>query len=125
MSDNAIRAITIGVGVFIAIATISLVLTYYNTAKEGLSLVGRGNNLYENYNKYVRDVLTKEDARGTDIINLLNYVENDPSMTLNIYMTDDVNVSKAKLREIVKPNERFIITVNDEAATNITIRAID
>ena len=125
MNDNAIRAITIGVGVIIAIATISLVLTYYNTAKEGMSQVGRGNNLYENYNKYVRDVLIKSDARGTDIINLLNYVENDPSITLNIYKINNDIISKSALREIVKPNERFIITVNDEAATNITIRAID
>ena len=125
MNDNAIRAITIGVGVIIAIATISLVLTYYNTAKEGMSQVGRGNNLYENYNKYVRDVLIKSDARGTDIINLLNYVENDPSITLNIYKVNNDIISKSALREIVKPNERFIITVNDEAATNITIRAID
>ena len=125
MNDNAIRAITIGVGVIIAIATISLVLTYYNTAKEGMSQVGRGNNLYENYNKYVKDVLTKEDARGTDIINLLNYVENDPSITLNIYKFNNEIISKSALREQVKPNERFIITVNDEAATNITIRAID
>lgn len=123
--DNAIRAITIGVGVLIAIATISLVLTYYNTSKEAMSAIGTGNNLYKNYNKHIVDILTTPEARGTDIINLLNYFEKDDSITLNLYDSKGIQVGKSDFRYKIKANERFIITVNDKAATNITVTAID
>ena len=126
MEDNTIRAITIGVGVLIAIATITIVLTYYNTAKESMSVVGAGNNLYKNYNKYIVDIITTPEARGTDVINLLNYFEEDNSVILNLINKDGAQVSnRREFRNDTKANERFRITVNDDSATNITVEAID
>ena len=125
MEDNTVRAITIAVGVLISIATISLVVMYYNTAKESFSAIGRGNDLNTNYNKHVVDILTKSEARGTDITNILNYFENNPSITLNVYDKDGNESSVSTLRNTVKPNEKFIITVNNSSATDITIEALD
>ena len=125
MEDNTVRAITIAVGVLISIATISLVVMYYNTAKEGMSAIGKGNDLNTNYNRHVVDILTKTEARGTDITNIINYFENNPSITLNVYDKDGNESSLSTLKSTVKPNEKFIITVNNDSATDITIEALD
>mgnify|MGYP004504893141 CR=1 FL=1 len=121
--DNAIRAITIGVSVLVAIVTISLVLTYYNTAKEGVSSLNSQSKLYENYDSYIRDIFLKENAYGTDVINLINYFEQNSAVKITI------NVGKTtytpyEFKSIVKPNEKFKIVV-DDSVTDIKITAID
>lgn len=121
--DNAIRAITIGVSILIAIVTISLVLTYYNTAKEGVSSLNSQTKLYENYDAYIREIFIKDNAYGTDVINLLNYFDNNKSV--NIVISDKgKNYLPATYKSIVKPNQKFKITV-DDSVTNIVITAID
>lgn len=88
--SNAIRAITIGVSTLIAIATISAVLMYYNTAKATVQEIGTGVDLYGNYASYVKDILVKPSdstVSGTDVINLLNY----------FYKNTDVNISVSKI----------------------------
>jgi len=90
--SNAIRAITIGVSTFIAIATISAVLMYYNTAKATVQEIGTGPDIYNNYATYIKDLLIKPNnstISGTDAINIINYLYNDDLVT--------VNVSKIKL----------------------------
>mgnify|MGYP007097042847 CR=1 FL=1 len=52
MDESApIRAIVIGVSTLLAVATISAVLMYYNTAKQMASNVGRG-KLWPKYSRY-------------------------------------------------------------------------
>lgn len=125
MESNAIKAITIGCGVLIAIATISLVMTYYNTAKEGMSAVGSGNNVYEQYERSIRDILTKTNIYGTDLINLYNYFGDNPSIKINI---NTKNGSVANVKEFVrvtaKPNQKFTLSVNNDY-TQFNITAID
>lgn len=128
--SNAIKAITIGVGIIIAIATITLVLMYYNTAKEGLSALGTGNNVYENYEEYVRTILTKKNVYGTDIINLLNYFKNDRSIKISITDIDNVIHSTTdnnfnSFESNILPNEKFNLTVNNYEGTDITVVAVD
>lgn len=126
MESNAMKAITIGAGVLIAIATISLVMTYYNTAKEGMSQVGTGTNVYEEYEKSIRDILTKTNIYGTDLTNLYNYFGNNPSIKIEIY---DNHGSKVLNNEFVrvtaKPNQKFILQDVNKDATHFIIRAID
>ena len=58
MDESApIRAIVIGVSVLLAIATISGVLMYYNTAKQMASNVGRGQDFAANYEQSIQDIL--------------------------------------------------------------------
>ena len=125
MESNAMKAITIGVGVLIAIATISLVMMYYNTAKAGMSAVGRGNDLNANYYSYIVDVLTESQVYGTDVINLLNYFEDDMSVTLNLFDKNGNKIDRHVYRNKIKPNEKFLITVNNDSVTDITVEAID
>lgn len=140
MDESApIRAIVIGVSVLLAIATISAVLMYYNTAKQMASNVGRGQDFAENYEQSIQDILEKgtynvsgtEYITGADVKNLLNYFYNDENVRISIYgltyvseynnyipktETSSLEYNEANstnynkaMRDILD-NERFVIT---------------
>ncbi len=71
--DVTIRAITIGASVLIAIATISAVLTYYNSAKEMVRRIGSGTDIAGLYEQGIEETLLKGTITGTEVKNLLNY----------------------------------------------------
>lgn len=102
MDESApIRAIVIGVSVLLAMATISGVLMYYNTAKQMASNVGRGQDFAANYEQSIQDILltgtpnvtgNNNYITGADVKNLLNYFYADD--TVNIKITGVKKVDK-------------------------------
>lgn len=101
MDESApIRAIVIGVSVLLAVATISGVLMYYNTAKQMASNIGRGQDFAANYEQSIQDILLSgtssvagtNDITGADVKNLLNYFYADD--TVNIKITGVKKVDK-------------------------------
>lgn len=104
MEDVSVRAITIGVGVLLAIITMSAVFSYYNTAKQAVRDIGAGTDIAGLYEKSVRDVLVKAEngatatITGTDVKNLLYYAEtnNDLNITLNNVNVYDNTENKIK-----------------------------
>lgn len=93
MDESApIRAIVIGVSTLLAVATISAVLMYYNSAKQMASNVGRGQDFATNYEQSIQDILTagtynvtgSNYITGADVKNLLNYFYNDETVQIDI-----------------------------------------
>lgn len=116
--SNAIRAITIGAGLFISITTISLILTYYNVAKNTAQSIGTGTNISQNYDRHIRDILTKENIKGSDVINICNYFEEE----ITTKKIDFLYVSR-KTSDIINnvlPNQDFILRVTYDNDGNIT-----
>lgn len=116
--SNAIRAITIGAGLFISITTISLILTYYNVAKNTAQSIGTGTNISQNYDRHIRDILTKENIKGSDVINICNYFEEEIT-TKKI----DFWYGSRKTSDIINnvlPNQDFTLGVTYDNDGNIT-----
>lgn len=80
----SIRAITIGVSVFIAIATMSVVLIYYSTAKNTVSEIGTGLDISVAYNRNIEKILIKETITGEELKNLINYYYKNLDVDINI-----------------------------------------
>lgn len=116
--SNAIRAITIGAGLFISITTISLILTYYNVAKNTAQTIGTGTNISQNYDRHIRDILTKANIKGSDVINICNYFEEEIT-TKKI----DFWYGSRKTSDIINnvlPNQDFTLGVTYDNDGNIT-----
>ena len=128
MEDVSVRAITIGVGIFMAIITMTAVLTYYNTAKETVRDIGSGTDIAGLYEKSVEDILLKTKVSGTDVKNILNYFSGKTDVKINVnnlhlyennftgnitYGTHDINTTYNCLNIQL-----------DEAETNRVIRYI-
>lgn len=86
--DNVSRAIMIGVTTFIGIMTISALILFFNSSLDVVRNVGSGKNfdalnrvdidstlLMSNTNNYIK---------GTSVINLLSYYEQDVNVTINV-----------------------------------------
>lgn len=93
MDESApIRAIVIGVSTLLAVATISAVLMYYNTAKQMASNVGRGQDFATNYEQSIQDILTagtynvsgNNYITGADVKSLLNYFYNNEEVRIDV-----------------------------------------
>lgn len=93
MDESApIRAIVIGVSTLLAVATISAVLMYYNTAKQMASNVGRGQDFAGNYEQSIQDILRTGSYNvgnisyitGADVKNLLNYFHGNDNVCITI-----------------------------------------
>ena len=84
MEDVSVRAITIGVGVLLAIITMSAVFSYYNTAKQTVRDIGAGTDIAGLYEKSVRDILIKNELTGTDVKNLLYYAETNSDLKIEL-----------------------------------------
>lgn len=93
MDESApIRAIVIGVSVLIAVATISAVLMYYNTAKQMATNIGTGQDFAANYEQGIKDILLNSQSNvtggstitGTDVKNLLNYFYQDETVEIKV-----------------------------------------
>ena len=136
--SNATRAIMIGAATLIAIATISAVLTYYNTAREMVQSIGSGYDFDANYSEYVKDILLRTDKNskitGTDVINIMNYFYDDATVEVNLKniveigfsydsegsgnsitqkQASKINLNESefeKFRKIINPNAHFRLT---------------
>lgn len=119
--SNAIRAITIGAGLFISITTISLILTYYNVAKNTAQSIGTGTNISQNYDRHIRDILTKKNIKGSDVINICNYFEEEiTEKTIKFFYKEKEKKAVSDIVSSVFPNENFILTVTYDGDGNIT-----
>lgn len=143
--SNAMRAITIGVSVFVAIITITGVLTYYGIVRDTAKNIGSGNDMGEKYSEEIENILLKGSYKGngnsyltgTEVLNLLNYFYKNENVRIDIenikYVKDDgsvdkflpythenVNITEDKFNEVyskILSNQRFEID-NDESGTN-------
>lgn len=153
MDESApIRAIVIGVSTLLAVATISAVLMYYNTAKQMASNVGRGQDFAANYEQSIQDILTAGTYNvsgdnyitGADVKNLLNYFSNSETMKIKVYNIkvideyknytpivsnvsdgyDNANLENYKnAMKNISDNQRFIIESKNDK--KITIKGVE
>lgn len=118
--SNAIRAITIGAGLFISITTISLILTYYNVAKNTAQSIGTGTNISQNYDRHIRDILTKKNIKGSDVINICNYFEEEITTKKIDFWYGNSSPKTSDIINNVLPNQDFTLEVTYDSDGNIT-----
>lgn len=102
MENVSIRAITIGVGVLIAIATISAVFTYYGTAKETVRRIGSGNDIAGKYEKSIEEILLKTKVNGIEVKNILNYFYKKNGAEVYLYNIKLVDIGQGEEIDIGK-----------------------
>ena len=134
MENVSIRAITIGVAVFISIATISAVLTYYNSAKDMVRQVGSGTDFLAEYEQGMRETLSKSFVDGIEVKNIINYFSYKNDVTVKLencslfeenntatdYNKESINVSNSNRNNILRrviPNYSYKISLNNNTIT--------
>ena len=113
MDESApIRAIVIGVSTLLAVATISAVLMYYNTAKQMASNVGRGQDFATNYEQSIQDILMAGTYNvsgtnyitGSDVKNLLSYFYNSETVRIDVINFKKIGSYESYLPQLSRTN---------------------
>ena len=89
MDENASRAVFIGVSVFGAIITITLIVNFYRTAKDSAAVANRY-DLTETGSSKVNEILSKDKITGLELRYLLNYYYNDTDANI-LYLQNKKN----------------------------------
>lgn len=102
MDDVTVRGITIGVSVFIALITITAVISYYSIAQETVRNIGPGTDIATNYNQSMESMLVGANAgnvlSGNQVKSILSYFYEDAATKITVkeyWMIDNDNESYA------------------------------
>ena len=96
MDENASRAVFIGVSVFVAVITLTLILNFYRTAKEEGAVANRYDISATDNNK-LYEILSRENINGMDLRYLINCYSNVEGMEIEIRSEDILKIEKGKL----------------------------
>lgn len=102
MDENASRAVFLGVSVFVAIITITLIVGFYRTAKDSAAVANRY-DISVTGNAYLSSVLEKEKITGSELRYLMNYYVNDETVSISIYDQLLYNVGSDKDADMELP----------------------
>lgn len=124
MNDSVIRAISIGAGLFIAMITISAVMSYYGTAQSSIQKVGLGADIPSLTNQNITNSLLKESINGTEVKNIINYFYLNEDVVVNV--SNAINFNGITSGEILRfgGNPVFGNVNNQEATTSKFITLI-
>lgn len=138
MDENASRAVFLGVSVFVAIITLTLILNFYRTARESASVANRY-DIAKTDNNRINEILSKKSVLGLELRYLLNNYYNENSVKMEIYqpieengenreIIQDIDLEKywsdatqQALDELIRPNYNYQLEIDD---TNIVDRIV-
>lgn len=143
MDENASRAVFLGVSVFVAIITITLIVSFYRTAKDSAAVANRY-DLTESENSRVNEILNKDKITGLELRYLLNYYYNDTDVQVFVYQPDvndrfdednarlNVNTSdywsdsnQQFLDENIRPNFNYGLTIDNRSGVTIVVATFE
>ena len=117
MEDSAMKAIVISVSLFVGILTITVVIIYYNTAKDLLNVSGPGADLAVAQQQDIENILLKANnnakVSGTEVMNIIKYFYNNKKYTVSIILKDIVYLN-GKYSVVKNENKEYMNANLDE-----------
>ncbi len=118
----AMRALLVGVSLFVAIIVVGSIVLYYNSATQAIRVAGEGTDFDAIYRQDIKDLLlyagTNNQITGTNVKNILNYYYDKMNTEIIVegmkYVSDDGSI---------KENTTLTLSSSDEFArtTNYNI----
>ena len=117
MEDFSIRAIVIGVSVFVTMLTLTAILLYFNTARQAVDVVNKREDVASSFERIMNTETYEVDLSGVETRALINKYAEDETVEINIIKIGDKEVSGYN-----NINNSWLITIND--STDIPKRII-
>jgi len=119
MEDNSIRAILIGVAVFIAAITISVIVFYFSTAKKVADNVSSRVDIAESFDITTNSNIDEDNLTGVDIRSLIKKYAGSDEVTINILTI------KGEIHKIDNVNNLWKIDENTNIISEEKLDIID
>lgn len=152
--DNLSKAIMIGVTTLVGVMTVSAIIIFFNSSLNIVRKVGSGKDFGNVYRSDIESTLLMSNTgnyiKGTSVINLLSYYEQDVNVILsvqnikyldnngNIQIIDSIAIDSKEINirnsaynralRYIMDNQDFTISVEDEdidlGSKKVTIRGV-
>lgn len=131
MDENASRAVFVGVSVFVAIITITLILNFYRTAKDSAAVANRY-DITNTGNQRIDQLLSRNQISGLELRYILNYFENGGEYKTIVYKSDTEKLNldvadywseehQTYLDNNIRPNYNYELTVDRRGTIDVII----
>lgn len=84
MEDLPVKAIVIGVSVFVTMAVLSALMLYFNTAKSVADIVNKRTDIAEEYDRIMNGDVFEDTLTGVEVRSLINKYAGNESVQINI-----------------------------------------
>ena len=118
MEDFSIRAIVIGVSLFVTMLTLTAILLYFNTARQAADVVSKRDDIATSYDRIMNNEVFEDTLSGVDVRSLINKYAESEDVQINIVKIADKNVSYENI------NNNWLVTIeNDDGEPTKIINA--
>lgn len=112
--DMSMKAIFIGAGILVAIATISAVMSYYSIAKQtATGIVGTSKEIETVYRSDIETSLLKSYLSGTEVKNIIMYFQNVPNVIVNVANMKVSNTQTASYNNLNNDTTNYLKVIDN------------
>ena len=136
MEDISVKAIIIGVSLFITIVTLSVIVLYFNTARQAADAVNQRMDIARVYDEVINREKFEGELFGVDVRSLINHYASDRKVIIqydidgngvadltNInkdWLNAETGVISESMLNSINPVSKYMITKNYNASNSIT-----
>lgn len=108
MEDFSIKAIVIGVSLFVTMMTLSAILIYFNTARSIADEVNKRTDIASSYDYIMNDDTYEDKLSGVEVRSLINKYAGSEKVIINILSISGQDPSNYKERDINDDKIKYI-----------------
>lgn len=109
MEDFSIRAIVIGVSLFVTMLTLTAIIMYFNTARGIADEVNKRTDIASSYDYIMNSDDFTDKLTGVEVRSLINKYAGRQDVTINI-----VKIGNEEVKEYININNTWLLNINDE-----------
>ena len=91
MEDAPIKAIIIGVSIFITMTVLSTIVLYFNTAKGVADIVNKRIDIADSYDRIMNEDIFEGNLTGVEVRSLITKYIGNPNVIINVAGDNNVN----------------------------------
>ncbi len=110
MEDFSIRAIVIGVSLFVTMLTLTAILMYFNTARSVADEVNKRTDIANSYDYIMNEGAFEDELSGVEVRSLIHKYAGNSSVNINVSITTD-----GKKVDYKNVNNTWLKTINENA----------
>ena len=110
MEDYSIRAIVIGVSLFVTMLTLTAILMYFNTARSVADDVNKRTDIANSYDYIMNEGAFEDELSGVEVRSLIHKYAGNSSVNINVSITTD-----GKKVDYKNVNNTWLKTINENA----------
>jgi len=125
MEDFSIRAIVIGVSLFVTMLTLTAILMYFNTARGIADEVNKRTDIASSYDYIMNPDTYEDELTGVEVRSLINKYVAKKDIEINVEFIDGTKINNVNNRSVSSDEDSGWLIVENDMAKIISEEKLD